>query len=156
MKTLTRQFWLGAIDGALATLAMGVGMALIWLLGRNVMPEPIPLALVARLVARTLHMTEVTSAAVLLAVPIFFAYGALWGGLVATSTRRVTWSLGAALGLGLWLVMVIFWLPIAGRWTFQVASSPLMWISTLVLHLVYGLTLVPLIERHHAAAEEMA
>ncbi len=148
MRPDTRRLWLGAWYGVIATAAMGVVMALVWVLGRNTLPEPVPLGLVSRVLARITHHEQVTWPFVVAAVPVFFAYGALWGALLGVATLRITWWVGAALGLGLWLILMIFWLPLGGAQTFALATNPWMWGSTLVLHLIYGGTLGALVGRH--------
>jgi hypothetical protein len=148
VKPVTRRWWLGAWYGVIATLVMSVAMIVIWRVAGSVMSEPIPIALVARVVARVLHREHITAAIIGLATPVHLAYGALWGALLAESTERVSWWLGAVVGLGLWLIMLIFLLPLGGEATFAAATDPRMWLATLALHLIYGVTLGALVGRH--------
>jgi hypothetical protein len=154
MRATTRRFWIGAWDGLLATLVMSVGMTIVWMLNASSMRPPIPLALAAIVVARAANMDHVTTGDVIVAVPIHFAYGALWGGLLAESTHRVTWWMGGAVGLGLWAIMMVFMLPLGGADAFSVVSSPWMWVVTLALHLVYGFSLGLLMDRQRLAVPE--
>jgi hypothetical protein len=134
---------------------MTVGMTIAWVLGATSMQPPIPLALVATVVARAMHADHVTATAVIAAVPIHFAYGALWGGVLAESTHRVTWWMGGAVGLGLWGIMMVFMLPLGGPEAFRVVTSASTWVLTLALHLLYGFSLGWLMDRQRLAAPEL-
>ena len=92
---------------------------------------------------------------IIASVPIYLAYGAFWMGFLALSLDRVTWYDGLAVGLGLWLVMAVFLVPIAGGYTFSLATSGGMWLSTFLEHVVYGLVGGVLVDHrlrapHHA------
>jgi hypothetical protein len=146
----SKRFWIGAGFGIIATLVMSVLMVLIYVMGLSAMAEPIPLAQLARIIAAGLGLKDTSVLALVLAIPIHLAYGALWAGLVTSSTRQVTWWKGMALGLGLWAILIVFFLPMSGQATFAVATRSSVWITTLVLHLVYGLTFGVLAQRSEA------
>jgi hypothetical protein len=155
MTPASHRFWRGFECGLLGTLAMTIIMLMVWGATSRVMPEPVPLALVSRLIARAVGSDHVGAFAIVASVPIFLAYGAFWMGLLAISLDRVTWYDGLAVGLGLWLVMAVFLVPIAGGYTFSLATSGGMWLSTFIEHVVYGLTAGVLIDHrlrtpHHA------
>jgi hypothetical protein len=147
MTTSSRRFWIGAGDGVIATLAMSCLMVLVYLVGASAMPEPMPIAPLARLIAATFRTRETAPGVMVAAIPIHLAYGGFWAGLVTASTRRVTWWKGLALGVGLWAIFFVFFVPMAGLATFRVATTGTVWISTLVLHLVYGVTFGLLAQR---------
>jgi len=144
MRTSNERFWIGAAWGLAATFIMCLAMVFLWIVGLG---EPIPLTLAARFVARILHMTTLTVGVVVLASVGFFAYGALWSGLLAASTRRVTWWKGLVVGFGLWVIMMVFYLPIGGD-VFRLATSRAVWMSSLLGHLIYGVSVGLLAGRH--------
>ena len=144
MRTANERFWIGAAWGLVATFVKCLAMIVIWTASLS---EPVPLSLAARFVARILHMKTVTTGVVVLATIGFFLYGALWSGLLAASTRQVTWWKGLVVGLGLWLVMMVFYLPIGGD-VFQLATKASMWVSSLLVHVVYGVSIGVLAGRH--------
>jgi hypothetical protein len=90
----------------------------------------------------------VTAGVIVLATIVHFAYGALWSGLLAASTSRVTWWKGMVVGLGLWVIMLVFWLPMGGADVFQVAARGAAWGWSLLVHLVYGISIGALAGRH--------
>ena len=145
MTTSSKRFWIGAANGVVATLVMSIAMALVYVIG--LMPEPIPLAQLSRITAAVLHQRLVTTGILIVAIPIHLAYGGLWAGLATASTRHVTWWKGLVLGLGLWAIMMVFFLPMSGTQTFALASHAGTWISTLLVHVVYGVTYGVLTER---------
>jgi len=148
MRPANERFWIGAAWGLAATAIMSVVMVLIWATGTTTMQEPIPLSLAARVVGRVMHLRNITAGVVVIATIIHFAYGALWSGLLAASTPRVTWWKGMVVGLGLWVIMLVFFLPLAGGEVFQVATSGLAWLWSLLVHLVYGVSVGLLAGRH--------
>ncbi|MFD0803892.1 hypothetical protein ACFQZU_21580, partial [Streptomonospora algeriensis] len=74
-------------------------------------------------------------------------YGALAGAVAAGLLRRVTAGIGAAYGVVLWALMGMVWLPYAGWGLFGTALNPRIAVATLVLHLLYGITLGLLLDR---------
>lgn len=146
MTLTSSRFWRGCWYGLLATIAMTVVMLALYAVG--VLPEPIYLAQIARMLAIPLGDREVTMSAEVLSVPLHLAYGAFWGGLAALTTPQLTWWKGLFVGLGLWLIMMIFVLPFTGETAFEGVYDPAIWVSTLVMHFVYGATLGGLAGRH--------
>ena len=65
----------------------------------------------------------------------------------AASTRRVTWWKGLVVGFGLWVIMMVFYLPIGGD-VFRLATSRAVWMSSLLGHLIYGVSVGLLAGRH--------
>jgi hypothetical protein len=153
MRAANERFWIGAGWGLVATLIMSAVMVLIWLTGTTPMHEPVPLSLAARLAARILHMRTITPGVIVFATVVHFLYGALWSGLLAASTPQVTWWKGLVVGLGLWLIMLVFVLPIAAADAFQVATSGLAMFWTLLVHVVYGVSIGVLAGRHEPEIE---
>jgi len=121
------------------SLVMLAGMAT----GLSPMPKPIPAALMGKLLGGAMPKAALMA----LAAGSHLAYGGLWGAVLASSTLPVT--VGKALGLGvvLWLVMQLVVLPFLGWGPFGFAVTPAIAVATLVLHLVYGLTLGLLADR---------
>ncbi len=112
------------------------------------MSDPMPLAITTGIVSKVFGLARTTAPAVVLGILIQFVYGAIWGGLLAVSTRVVTIGKGIAVGIGLWLIMAIFYIPMAGTTLFSIAVSSTMWVSTLIFHIIYGVTLGYLLHRH--------
>jgi hypothetical protein len=81
------------------------------------------------------------------AVVMQFIYGAVWAGLLAASTARVTWWKGMLVGLGLLMISLIFVWP-AGGTLFQFATSGSAWVAAIIIHLVYGISIGLLAGRH--------
>lgn len=136
MQAMTKQFWRGCEWGVVATLAMTVVLLLAWQVSPGAVKAPLPLAITVGIVARVFNAQPITLGVLVLATILQFGYGAIWGGLFATT--RATVGRGIALGLGLWLMMLIFYMPMAGIDAFDVATSGWMWITTLIGHLIFG------------------
>lgn len=128
--------------GVLATVAMSVVMLAATATGVSPMPEPIP----AALVSHTLGALP-GPGLVALAVASHLVYGAVAGAVFASLVRRVTVWTGAAYGVALWVLMGLVWLPYLGWGLFGTAVSPTIAVATLVLHLIYGITLGLLLGR---------
>ena len=75
-------------------------------------------------------------------------YGGIFGGVLALVTYPVTVWKGVLLGVMLWLLMQVFWLPFLGWGPFGVAVTPIIAGATLLLHVIYGATMGWLIDRH--------
>lgn len=129
--------------GVVATLAMSVLMILGVATGLSPMPGPIPAALVSNVFGAGLPQPLI----VLLAAGSHLAFGGFWGAVLASITGHV--SIWKALGLGvfLWLFMQVAILPFLGWGLFGLGITPRIAVATLVLHLVYGLTLGLLMDR---------
>jgi hypothetical protein len=105
--------------------------------------QPIPTALVGRTLGPGLPKPGLMA----LGIIGHFAYGGVFGGLLATITGRVTVPKGLLLGLALWLVMQVIWLPYLGWGLFGMSVTPKIAVGTLVLHLIYGATLGAVADR---------
>src|SRR5262245_7065243 len=112
MQSANRRFWLGCEWGLVATLVMTSVMLLVYFVGPRSIP-PMPLAVTSGILARVFGVATVGVWVVVLAVIVQLIYGALWGGLLAASTRDVTIGKALAVSLGLWVLMVIFYVPMA-------------------------------------------
>lgn len=135
--------WKGFEWGVVATLAMSALMILGLVTGTAPMPKPIPAAIVGKLTGGGLPRPALMATAVVL----HLGYGGVWGGLLATLTRRVTLRHGVALALFLWLIMQVVVLPFLGWGMFGTVHTIRIAAATLVLHLVYGVTLGLLMDR---------
>lgn len=140
---MTRRLLAGAGWGVLATVVMGAVMLAGVATGVSPMPKPVP----AALVAHTLGISP-GPALVVLATAAHLAYGAAAGAALAGVVRRVTVWHGLGFAVALWAVMGLVWLPYLGWGPFGTAQTPKIAVATLVLHLVYGLTLGWLLARH--------
>lgn len=147
MQLTTLRFWRGCAWGLVATLAMTAFLLLVWLIWPSAVPDPLPHAITIGLVARVFGAEPISPGVLLLAMIIQFAYGAFWSGLLEVSSRRVTAAKGIVLGLGLWLIMIIFYMPMAAQMAFSFATKPGIWISTLIGHVIYGYTAGALLAR---------
>ena len=148
MQRDTKRFWVGVEWGAIATLAMTIVMLLVYLINPRGMPDPMPLAITTGIIARVFELERITPWVVALGIVIQLGYGSIWGGQLAWSTHNATIGKGIAVGLGLWLMMLIFYVPMAGTTAFSLAESGLMWLMTLFFHLIYGVTLGAGLHRH--------
>jgi hypothetical protein len=138
MQADSRRFWRGCVLGCVATLAMIAALLIMWRLWPTAVPQPLPYAITVGIIASVLGAQPLTAGVIILATLAQLAYGAVWAGLLEVSTRRATVTKGVALGLGLWLIMLIFYLPMAAGQAFELAAKPGIWIATLVGHLIYG------------------
>lgn len=137
-----RRLAAGAACGAVATLAMSAVMLAGVAAGVSPMPKPIP----AALVAHTLGSLP-RPALMALAALAHLGYGATAGAVLAGVLRRVTVSKGIGYGVGLWALMGLAWLPYLNWGVFGIAITVKIAVATLLLHLIYGLTLGLLLDR---------
>lgn len=140
------RFKSGFAWGVVATVAMSALMILGTATGVAPIPEPIPAALVRRVLGEGLAAPLV----MLLAAGSHLLYGGVWGGAFAAAVRRVTVVGGLGLGVGLWLLMQVAVLPFLGWGAFGAAVTPAIAVATLVLHLVYGGTYGWLMDRRRS------
>lgn len=120
--------------GVLATIAMSILMLIALVSRVSPMPQPVPKAVVAQLFGSGIPKPMLMA----LAVGLHLGYGGLFGAVLARVARPVTVLKGLALGVGLWALMQVTFLPILGWGLFGTAITPKIAIVTLVLHLVYG------------------
>lgn len=138
----SRRLGLGAAWGTVATLVMSAVMLAGTATGVSPMPKPVPVALVGH------TLGGIPQPAVLvLAVLAHLTYGATAGALLAGLVGRVTVWVGVGYAVALWVVMGLVWLPYLGWGLFGTAQTPQIAVATLVLHLLYGLTLGLLLDR---------
>lgn len=146
-----RRLGAGAGRGVVATVAMSALMLAGTAAGVSPMPKPVPAALVAH------TLGSIPEPAVLVvAVTAHLGYGATAGALLAVLVARVTVWVGVGYAVVLWAVMGLVWLPYLGWGLFGTAETPRIAVATLVLHLLYGLTLALQLDRksRHAAAND--
>ena len=142
----TKRMAVGFGWGVVATIAMSALMILGILTGLSPMPSPIPAAIVNNGLA-LLGVGLPRPVIMLLAAGAHLSYGGVAGAVLAALTRPVTVWKGLGWGVLLWLVMQVVVLPLLGWGFFGVAITPQIAVATLVLHLVYGLTLGLLMDR---------
>jgi hypothetical protein len=147
VRTVSKRFWRGCLWGIVATLAMTVVSLLAWQLWPRAVPAPLPLAISVGIVARVFNAQPMTPEVLVLGGLLQFAYGSFWGGFIEISTARASVWKGIVVALGLWLMMIIFYMPMAGLDVFDVATSGGIWITTLVGHVIYGYTVGRLLVR---------
>jgi hypothetical protein len=126
---------------------MIVAMLIMWRIWPSAVPEPLPYAITVGIVAMVIGAQPMTLGVILVATLAQLAYGTVWAGLLELSVRRVTVSKGIVLGLGLWAIMMIFYLPMASEQAFSLVTKPGVWISTLIGHLIYGSVVGALLAR---------
>ncbi len=129
--------------GMVATVVMSIPMIVGAAAGFLPMPRPIPAAIVGTIFGQALPQPVL----MMLAAGSHLAYGGVAGGVLATITRSVTVMKGLGWGVLLWAVMGVAWLPFLGWGIFGTGISPRVAVATLVLHLIYGVTLGWLTDR---------
>jgi hypothetical protein len=139
-----RRLVVGAGWGAVATLVMSALMLAGTAAGVSPMPKPVPVALVAHTLG---SLPKPALLVLVLAVIAHLTYGASAGALLAGLVARVTVWVGVGYAVVLWAVMGLVWLPYLGWGLFGTAQTARIAVVTLVLHLVYGLTLGLLLDR---------
>jgi hypothetical protein len=137
-----RRLAVGAGWGLVATVAMSALMLAGVATGVSPMPKPVP----AALVAHTLGAVP-KPALLVLAALAHLGYGATAGALLAGLRRPVTVVAALVYGVVLWAVMGLVGLPYLGWGLFGTAVTVKIAAATLLLHLVYGLTLGLLLDR---------
>lgn len=120
--------------GVVATIAMSVLMLLAVVLGKSPMPQPIPEAVVVQLFGSGLPKPLLTA----LTIGLHLSYGGVFGTALGRVAPPVTIGKGLVLGVGLWILMQVVFLPFLGWGLFGTAITPKIAVATLVLHLVYG------------------
>ena len=142
----TKRFWSAFGWGMLATVVMSIFMIIGIVTGVSPMPEPIPKAVVTTVVGKGLPIPLI----MVLAAGNHLAYGGIWVALLTQVTDRVTIWKGLALGLFLWLVMQVAFLPFIGWGLFGMGITPKIAVATLVLHMIYGGLVGWLVDRRTA------
>ncbi|WP_227377155.1 DUF6789 family protein [Haladaptatus halobius] len=117
-----------------ATILMSLFMLVATVTGASPMPEPIPKAVVATLFGSGLPKPVL----LVLVVGLHLGYGGFFGAVLARVTQPVTIWKGLGLGVVLWAVMQLTFLPFLGWGVFGIAITPKIAVATLVLHVVYG------------------
>ena len=133
----------GFVSGVVATIAMSIPMLLGQLMGRSPMPKPFPKAVVERILGE-----DAPKSAVMMGTVVsHLGYGGTFGALLSAFGRPVTVKKGFEVGIGLWGVMQVAFLPFVGWGAFGRKISGKIPIVTLLLHGVYGGTLGWLLSR---------
>ncbi len=127
--------------GVVAAIAMAILTILGHTTGISPIPKPIPLALVAKVVGLVTGGKLAMPLLIALAAASHLAYGGVWGAVLWALTRPVTMGKALGLGLFLWLLMQVIVLPFLGWGVFGSAVSLGIAGATLILHLVYAITL---------------
>lgn len=147
-----RRLAVGAGWGVVATVVMSALMIAGVLTGISPMPKPIPVALVAHILGGGLPMP----ALVALGVLAHLAYGAAGGAILAGLVRHVTPTRALGYAVLLWALMDLVWLPYLGWGLLGTAITPKIALATLILHLLYGLTLGLLLDHTRTTQHAMA
>jgi hypothetical protein len=132
----------GFVYGIVATIAMSVLMVIATVSGVSPIPEPIPKAIVVTVVGGASKPVVMA-----LAIGSHLVYGGVFGAFLARAARPVTLANGIGLGVALWVLMQVAFLPFLGWGVFGTAITPKIAVATLVLHLVYGAVLGWTIDR---------
>lgn len=120
--------------GVIATIGMSILMLIALVSGMSPMPQPVPKAVVAQLFGSGLPKPVM----IVLAIGLHLGYGGLFGAVLVQIATPVTIRKGLALGVGLWALMQVTFLPFLGWGLFGTVITPRIAVATLVLHLVYG------------------
>jgi hypothetical protein len=129
--------------GVVATIAMSLLMIIGLATGMSSMPKPIPAAIVGQLLGEGVSKPLI----MVLAAVAHLGYGGFWGAVLAHTVRPVTVWKGIAMGLFLWALMGVFILPALGWGLFGIGITLNITFATLILHLIYGITLGWLVDR---------
>lgn len=113
---------------------MSILMFLAVVSGKSPMSQPIPKAVVTQLFGSYLPKPMLMA----LAIGLHLGYGGVFGAILAWIARPVTTRNGLGLGVGLWALMQVTFLPFLGWGLFGTAITPAIAVATFVLHLVYG------------------
>lgn len=127
----------GFVWGIAATLAMSVLMVAGTVTGMSPIPEPIPKAIVLTIVGSSLPPLVLMG----LSVGAHLTYGGLFGAALGTAVDEPGVVGGVALGIGLWAILGVVFLPLVGWGLFGTGVTPRIAVATLVLHLIYGVVL---------------
>ena len=127
----------GVIWGLLATVVMSIFMVTATLTGLSPMPAPIPMALVKKVLG---PMPK--PVLIFLGIIAHLGYGGVAGGILGQLFKeRINLGIGLGWGVFLWLLMQVIFLPILGWGLFGSAITPKVAVATLILHLIYGITI---------------
>ena len=113
---------------------MSILMLIALVSGMSLMPQPVPKVVVAQLFGSGVPQPVLIA----LTIGLHLSYGGLFGAVLAEITHPVTIPKGLALGVGLWALMQVTFLPFLGWGPFGTSITPKIAVATLVLHLVYG------------------
>lgn len=102
--------------------------------GLSPMPQPVPKAVVAQLFGNGVPKPML----MVFAIGLHLGYGGFFGAILAQCAEPVTIRNGLAIGVALWALMQVTFLPFLGWGLFGTAITPKIAVGTLVLHLVYG------------------
>ncbi len=117
-----------------ATIAMSIPMLLATVTGTSPMPQPIPKAVAGQLLGSGVPKPLLMA----LAIELHLGYGGLFGAALVRVAHPVTIWKGLGLGVVLWTLMQVTFLPFLGWGVFGTAITPKVAVATFVLHLVYG------------------
>lgn len=129
-------------------------MLLVYYLTPNTTPDPLPVAITTGIIAKLAGVGRDAAWVVALGIIVQLAYGAAWGALLALSTPNVTIGKAIAVSIGLWVLMWIFYVPMAGADVFAIATNPVSWFLTLIFHLIYGTVLGAGMHRYQVPLRE--
>lgn len=107
------------------------------LTGLSPIPKPVPPAVLGAVFGAAVPSALIAP----LGMVSHFVYGGVWAGLLAAWSKPVTILKGLGLGAFLWLLMQVTVLPLLGWGLFGAAVTVKIAVATLVLHLIYGVTL---------------
>lgn len=105
--------------------------------GISPIPKPVPPTLFGAVFGAIVPSALITP----LGMVSHFVYGGVWAALLAAWSKPVTVAKGIGLGAFLWLLMQVTVLPIVGWGLFGTAITVRIAGATLVLHVIYGVTL---------------
>jgi uncharacterized membrane protein YagU involved in acid resistance len=128
-------YWDGLVAGFVATLVLSMLMVGKGMMG--VMPELDPIRMISGMAGNPDQRST--------GWVVHFAIGIVaWGLLFAALTPVIPgayWLKGTIFGIGAWVAMMIFVMPMAGKGLFGLKINPMAPAATLMLHIVFGLVL---------------
>ncbi|EZW47071.1 hypothetical protein BUY43_07580 [Staphylococcus devriesei] len=138
-----KRFIKGFFGGIIASIIMVIIMMIANIMNISSAPDLPPKAVIKTLIGDNIPSLIIT----ILAMIAHMLYGGLFGGIITIIFKKVKIFHGLLSGFVLWLIMQIVVFPFIGWGIFALNITFKIAVFTLVLHLVYGLTLVLLVDR---------
>lgn len=125
------KYFAGFVAGFVATVVLSLLMIVKSMMG--LMPELDVITMLSRMMGMPAIMGWIAH----------FAIGTIaWGGLFALIQDRLPgntlWLRGVVFGIGVWLMMMIAVMPMAGAGLFGMALGIMAPMATLILHIIFG------------------
>jgi len=126
----------GAMYGLAGTAIMSVFMMLFMMMGFAPLAEAFPFMVIKTM----FYFIDSVFLLVTITYLAHFVYGSFWSAIFVSLFPQGRLGAGFSLGVFLWVVMNIVWLPFIGM-KYSATLKPQIAILTLLFHLIYGATL---------------